>query len=61
LIVKQLLLPLKQEKEAVLTTVQGGTLTASMKGENVIVTDDKGGVATVTGRFKRVKWCNSRS
>jgi hypothetical protein len=46
LIVK--LLPLKQEKGAVLTTVQGGTLTASMKGENVIVTDDKGGVATVT-------------
>jgi uncharacterized surface protein with fasciclin (FAS1) repeats len=34
--------------KAVLTTVQGGTLTASMKGENVIVTDDKGGVATVT-------------
>jgi uncharacterized surface protein with fasciclin (FAS1) repeats len=34
--------------KAVLTTVQGGTLTASMKGKNVIVTDDKGGVATVT-------------
>ena len=34
--------------KAVLTTVQGGKLTASMKGKNVIVTDDKGGVATVT-------------
>lgn len=34
--------------KAVLTTVQGGTLTASMKGKNVIVTDDKGGVATIT-------------
>jgi uncharacterized surface protein with fasciclin (FAS1) repeats len=34
--------------KAVLTTVQGGTLTASMKGKNVIVTDDKGGIATVT-------------
>ena len=33
---------------AVLTTVQGGTLTASMKGKNVVITDDKGGVATVT-------------
>jgi uncharacterized surface protein with fasciclin (FAS1) repeats len=34
--------------KAVLTTVQGGTLTASLKGENVIVTDEKGGVATIT-------------
>jgi len=34
--------------KAVLTTVQGGKLTASMKGKNVIVTDDKGGVATIT-------------
>ena len=34
--------------KAVLTTVQGGTLTASMKGKNVVITDDKGGVATVT-------------
>lgn len=34
--------------KAILTTVQGGTLTASMKGKNVIITDDKGGVATVT-------------
>jgi uncharacterized surface protein with fasciclin (FAS1) repeats len=34
--------------KAVLTTVQGGTLTASLKGKNVIVTDEKGGVATIT-------------
>ena len=34
--------------KAVLTTVQGGTLTASLKGENVIVTDEKGGIATIT-------------
>ena len=34
--------------KAVLTTVQGGKLTASLKGKNVIVTDEKGGVATVT-------------
>lgn len=34
--------------KAVLTTLQGGKLTASLKGKNVIVTDDKGGVATIT-------------
>ena len=34
--------------KAVLTTVQGGTLTASLKGKNVIVTDEKGGVANIT-------------
>ncbi|WP_073353242.1 fasciclin domain-containing protein [Flavobacterium xanthum] len=34
--------------KAVLTTVQGGTLTASLKGENVMVTHEKGGVATIT-------------
>ncbi|OAB28539.1 fasciclin domain-containing protein [Flavobacterium fryxellicola] len=34
--------------KAVLTTFQGGTLTASLKGKNVIVTDEKGGVATIT-------------
>lgn len=34
--------------KAVLTTVQGEKLTASMKGKSVIITDDKGGVATVT-------------
>lgn len=33
--------------KAVLTTVQGAKLTASLKGKNVIVTDEKGGVATV--------------
>ena len=31
-----------------LTTVQGGILTASMRGNAVILTDEKGGVATVT-------------
>lgn len=34
--------------KAVLTTVQGAKLTASLKGKNVIITDEKGGVATVT-------------
>jgi len=38
----------KGKGKAVLTTVQGGTLTASLKGKNVIVTDEKGGVATIT-------------
>ena len=33
--------------KAVLTTVNGGMLTASLKGANVILTDEKGGVATV--------------
>jgi len=33
--------------KAVLTTVNGGKLTASLKGMNVILTDEKGGVATV--------------
>ena len=33
---------------AVLTTVQGGKLTASMKGKALILTDEKGGTATVT-------------
>lgn len=31
-----------------LTTVQGGILTASLRGNAVILTDEKGGVATVT-------------
>ena len=31
-----------------LTTVEGGTLTASMRGSAVILTDEMGGVATVT-------------
>ncbi len=34
--------------KAALKTVQGGTLTASMSGSNVIVTDAKGNAATVT-------------
>ena len=33
---------------ATLTTVEGSPLTASMRGSSVIVTDEKGGVATVT-------------
>jgi len=33
---------------AMLTTVEGGTLTASLRGSSVILTDEKGGVATVT-------------
>lgn len=33
---------------AALTTVEGGTLTASVRGDTVILTDEKGGVATVT-------------
>ena len=33
---------------AALTTVEGGVLTASLRGNAVILTDEKGGVATVT-------------
>ena len=33
---------------AAITTVSGDTLTASLRGESVILTDEKGGVATVT-------------
>jgi len=33
---------------ASLTTVEGGTLTASLRGDAVILTDETGGVATVT-------------
>lgn len=33
---------------ALLKTASGGTLTATMSGSNVIITDDKGGGATVT-------------
>jgi uncharacterized surface protein with fasciclin (FAS1) repeats len=33
---------------ATLTTVEGGTLTASMKGHAILITDAKGDVATVT-------------
>ena len=34
--------------KATLTTVQGGTLTAMMKGKKLILTDEKGGMSTVT-------------
>ena len=34
--------------KAELTTVEGGKLTASLRGASVILTDEKGGVATVT-------------
>ncbi|MCU0450147.1 MAG: fasciclin domain-containing protein [Bernardetiaceae bacterium] len=34
--------------KAMLKTVAGGTLTASMKGPKIIITDEKGGMATVT-------------
>ena len=34
--------------KAEVKTVQGGTLTAMMKGKNVVLTDAKGGTATVT-------------
>ena len=34
--------------KAMLTTVQGGTLTAMMKGGKLVLTDEKGGTSTVT-------------
>jgi uncharacterized surface protein with fasciclin (FAS1) repeats len=34
--------------QARLTTVEGGVLTASLRGDSVILTDEKGGVAVVT-------------
>jgi uncharacterized surface protein with fasciclin (FAS1) repeats len=34
--------------KATLTTVQGGKLYASMKGDKVILTDEKGGTSTIT-------------
>lgn len=33
---------------ATLTTVEGGKLTAKMDGDNIVLTDEKGGTATVT-------------
>ena len=33
---------------ATLTTVEGGTLTAMVKGSKLMLTDEKGGMATVT-------------
>jgi uncharacterized surface protein with fasciclin (FAS1) repeats len=38
----------KGDGKAVLTTVNGGKLTASLSGKNVVLTDEKGGSATVT-------------
>ena len=34
--------------KAMMKTVQGGTLTASMKGKNVMIMDEKGGMSKVT-------------
>jgi len=34
--------------KATLKTVQGGILTASLRGKSVILTDEKGGMAKVT-------------
>lgn len=34
--------------KAMLKTVQGGTLTASMQGKNLVLTDEKGGMSTAT-------------
>jgi uncharacterized surface protein with fasciclin (FAS1) repeats len=34
--------------KAVLTTVQGGTLTAMMKGKKIVLKDEKGGTGTIT-------------
>ena len=34
--------------KAMMKTVQGGTLTASLKGKSVIITDEKGGMSKVT-------------
>ena len=38
----------KNGGKAMLTTVQGGTLTASLSGSSVVITDAAGGTATVT-------------
>lgn len=38
----------KGNGKAALKTVQGGTITASLKGKNVLLTDEKGGTAVVT-------------
>lgn len=34
--------------KAMLKTVSGGTLTASMKGKDIVITDENGGMSTVT-------------
>jgi len=38
----------KGNGKATYKTVSGGTLTAMMKGKNVVLMDEKGGMATVT-------------
>ncbi len=38
----------KGDGKAMLTTVQGGMLTAMMEGEKLVLTDEKGGTSTVT-------------
>jgi uncharacterized surface protein with fasciclin (FAS1) repeats len=38
----------KGNGQARLKTVSGGTLTASMDGNNIVLRDEKGGTATVT-------------
>jgi len=38
----------KGNGKAVLTTVQGGKLTASLDGAKLVITDEKGGKSTVT-------------
>jgi uncharacterized surface protein with fasciclin (FAS1) repeats len=40
----------KGDGKAMLKTVEGGTLTASMMGDKIMLTDEKGGMATVTIR-----------
>lgn len=46
---KQLIALIKKNHgKASIKTVQGGTLTASLSGSSVILTDEKGGTATVT-------------
>lgn len=45
----------KGHGKAEVKTVQGGTLTASLKGGSVILTDEKGGMATVTKTDVMVK------
>lgn len=46
---KKIMKAIKKGKgKATFTTVAGNTLTASMNGKNVMLTDEKGGMATVT-------------
>lgn len=45
----------KGHGKAAVKTVEGGTLTASLKGGSVILTDEKGGTATVTKTDVMVK------